>query len=87
MGGVRISVVLPEELWQELQRAVPRGRRSQIIAAALQRELRRRRRLQAVESLKKLKAELRARCGQMPPLGLELQAMREERDAELSGLR
>jgi len=57
-----------------------------MIAEATARELRRRQRLESVERLQRLQAELRKKYGQLPSSAEDIRRLREERDAEVSGL-
>ena len=84
---VRISLVFPRWLWEEVKRLVPSGERSRMIAEATARELRRRRRLETIERLQRPQAELREKYGQIPSCVEDIRQLREERDAEVSGLR
>ena len=46
----------------------------------------RRRRLDTIERLQRLQAELRKKYGQLPSSAEDIRRLREERDAEVSGL-
>jgi len=83
---VRVSLVFPRRLWEEVKRLIPSGERSRMIAEATARELRRRQRLESVERLQRLQAELRKKYGQLPSSVEDIRRLREERDAEVSGL-
>jgi hypothetical protein len=84
---VRVTLIFPRELWEEIKRRIPPGERSQVIAQAAERELRRRQRMESVERLQALQQEWRAKYGQLPDSSEEIRRMREERDAELADLR
>ncbi|WP_448591564.1 hypothetical protein [Thermoflexus hugenholtzii] len=84
---VRVTLVFPRALWEEIQRRIPPGQRSRVIAEAAERELRRRQRMESVERLRALQRELQAKYGQLPDSSEDICRMREERDAELTGLR
>ena len=83
---VRVSLVFPRRLWEEVKRLIPSGKRSRMIAEATARELRRRQRLESVERLQRLQAELQKKYGQLPSSVEDIRRLREERDAEVSGL-
>ena len=83
---VRVSLVFPRRLWEEVKRLIPSGERSRMIAEATARELRRRQRLESVERLQRLQAELKQKYGQLPSSVEDIRRLREERDAEVSGL-
>jgi len=84
---VRVTLVFPRALWEEIQRYIPPGERSRVIAQAAERELRRRRRQASVERLRALQQELQASYGLLPDSSEDIRRMREERDAELADLR
>lgn len=84
---VRVSLVFPRALWEEVRRLIPPGERSRVIARATEREIRLRQRMESVERIRLLQQELRAKYGQLPDSAEEIRRMREERDAELTGLR
>lgn len=83
---VRVSLVFPRALWEEVRRLIPPGERSRVIAQATEREIRLRQRMESVERIRLLQQELRAKYGQLPDSAEEIRRMREERDAELTGL-
>lgn len=83
---VRVSLVFPDELWEEVKRTIPEGQRSRVIAQATERELQRRRRLASVGRLQALHEEFLQKYGQMPSSAEDIGRMREERDAELTSL-
>ena len=84
---VRVSLVFPRELWEEVKRLVPSGARSRMIVEATEREIRRRQRLEALERVRALGDELERKYGEMPSCVEDIRRMREERDAEITGLR
>ncbi len=84
---VRVSLVFPRTLWEEIRRLIPPGERSRVIAQAAEREIRLRQRMESVERLRSLQQELRAKYGQLPDSSEEIRRMREERDAEIAGVR
>ena len=83
----RVTLTLPSDLWRRGKQFVPARQRSSLVAEALQRELRRRERLDQIERLRLLQDELRRKYGLMDNCVGDLGALREERDAEISGLR
>jgi metal-responsive CopG/Arc/MetJ family transcriptional regulator len=84
---VRVSLVFPQDLWEEVKRLIPSGERSRVIAAATEREIRRRQRLESIERLRALQEEFRRKYGEMPSCVEDIRQMREERDADITGLR
>ena len=84
---VRVTLTFPKELWDEVKRTVPAGERSRLIAEATAQLLEARKRAQGVRRLKVLQRALRRKYGELPSFAEEIQAMREERDARLTGLR
>jgi hypothetical protein len=84
---VRVTLVFPKESWEEVKRLVPSGDRSGFVVEATKREIRRRHRLESITQLQAIQEELREKYGEMPACAEEIQEMREERDAEITGLR
>jgi hypothetical protein len=84
---VRVTLVFPRTLWEEIRRLIPPGERSRVIAQAAEREIRLRQRMESVERLRAFQQELRAKYGQLPDSSEDIRRMREERDAELTGVR
>lgn len=84
---VRVSLVFPRTLWEEIRRLIPPGERSRVIAQAAEREIRLRQRMESVERIRSLQQELQAKYGQLPDSSEEIRRMREERDAEIAGVR
>ena len=83
----RVTLVLPEDLWEEVKRMVPRGQRSRLVAEALEAEVRRRKRWEAFERARELGDELFEKYGELPSSVEDINQMREERDAQITGLR
>jgi len=84
---VRVSLVFPRGLWEEIKRLIPSGERSRLIAEATEQEIRRRQRLESIKRLQALQEEFRQKYGEMPSCVEDIRQMREERDAEITGLR
>lgn len=84
---VRVSVVFPRQLWENVRRVVPPGKRSQMIAEATQREMQRRLSVEALAQARKVGERLQRKYGEIPSSEGEIRAMREERDARAAGLR
>ncbi len=83
----RVTVVLPVALWEEVKEMVPAGQRSRLVAEALEAEIRRRKRLEQLERLRRFQDYLLEKYGEMPSSVEDIRQMREERDAEITGLR
>ena len=83
---VRVNLVFPRDLWEEVKRIIPAGRRSRLIAEATEHELRRQRALASIERLRSLQAEFRQKYGEMTSAVDEIRQMREARDADLDDL-
>jgi len=79
--------VFPAELWEEVKDVIPAGERSRVIAEATEREIEKRRKLMAFESVRALGDELKQRYAELPSCAEDIRRMREDRDAEISGLR
>jgi hypothetical protein len=84
---VRVSLVFPRGLWEEVKRLIPSGERSRVVAEATEREIWRRQRLKSLERVRALGDELERKYGEMPSCVEDIRQMREERDAEITGLR
>lgn len=84
---VRVSLVFPRDLWEEVKRLIPSGERSRVIAAAIEREIRKRQEREALERARALGDALKRKYGEMPSSVEEIRQMREERDAGITGLR
>jgi len=65
---------------------VPAGKRSGLVAQALENELRRRRRLEQVEGLQRYQNKMFDKYGQLPASAADIELMRQERDDEQSGV-
>jgi len=84
---VRVTLVFPHNLWEEVKETIPAGQRSRVIAEATERELQRRRRLESVGRLRVLHEELARKYGETPGSADDIRRMREERDDQLNGMR
>ena len=84
---IRVTLVFPKESWEEVKRIVPSGDRSGFVVEATKREIRRRQRLDSIKQLQAIQTELKEKYAEMPHCTEEIQDMREERDAEITGLR
>lgn len=82
----RVTVVLPKRLWEKVQHLIPAGQRSRLVADALESELRRRQRLEQVEELQQFQKYMREKYGELPSSVSVIEAMRQERDDEISGM-
>ncbi len=80
---VRVSLLFPRDVWEEVRHLIPSGERSRVIAEATMREIRRRQRLEGVQRLRALQDEFRQKYGEAPDSAEEIRQMREERDAGL----
>ena len=83
---IRVTLVFPKESWEEIKRNVPSGERSAFVVSATMREIRRRQRLESVNRLQAIQEDLKKRYGEMTHSADEIRDMRDERDAEITGL-
>jgi len=83
----RVTLVLPGELWEEVKRMVPKGQRSRLVAEVLEAEVRRRKCWQQLERVRQFQDYLFEKYGEMPSSVEDINQMREERDAQITGLR
>jgi metal-responsive CopG/Arc/MetJ family transcriptional regulator len=84
---VRVTLVFPKKLWEEVKRLIPAGERSKVIAEATEWEIRRRKRMEGIKRIRNLQESFRRKYGEIPSCVEEIRQMREERDAETTGLR
>jgi metal-responsive CopG/Arc/MetJ family transcriptional regulator len=77
---IRVTVALPRELWESVKRAVPAGKRSGLVAEALESELRRRQRLQQVGQLRQFQKSMLKKYGELPASAADIEQMRSEHD-------
>lgn len=83
----RVTLTLPARLWEDVKRLAPAGKRAQLVAQALEAEVGRRERLEAFERAREYGDALLAKYGALPSCVDDINQMREERDAEVTGLR
>ncbi len=84
---VRVTLVLPASLWEEVKQMVPSGQRSRLVAEALEAKVRRRKKCKTFEHARQVGDKLYEKYGELPSSVEEINQMREERDAEITGLR
>ena len=84
---IGVMLVLPRKLWEEVKQIVPSGQRSRLVAKALETEIRRQRDEQQFDRLQQFQDYLLAKYGAMPDSMEDIHQMREERDAEITGVR
>ena len=82
---VRVTLVLPKRLWEEVKQMTPSGRRSRLVAKALEAEMQHQRRIQQLEELSAFQNYLREKYGETPDSVDDIRQMREERDADITG--
>ena len=82
----RVTIALPRDLWENIKNTVPAGKRSGLVAQALENELRRRKRMEQFESLRKHQKTLFDKYGELPESAKEMEQMRQEHDDEQSSL-
>jgi len=83
----RVTLTLPARLWEDVKRLAPAGKRAQLVAQALAAEVSRRERMDAFERAREYGDTLLAKYGSLPSCVDDINQMREERDAEVAGLR
>ena len=83
----RVTLTLPARLWEDVKRLAPAGKRAQLVTQALEAEVGRRERLEAFERAREYGDALLAKYGALPSCVDDINQMREERDAEITGLR
>ncbi len=83
----RVTLILPKNLWEKVKQITTAGQRSRWVAGVLEAELRRQRRLDQLEVLKCFQSYMRDKYGLLPSGSAEIEAMRQERDDEISPYR
>lgn len=78
----RVTVALPSVLWETVKQTIPSGQRSGMVAEAIQKELRHRKRLEQIEQLQKFQKTMRDKYGEFPTSAQDIEQMRQERDEE-----
>jgi metal-responsive CopG/Arc/MetJ family transcriptional regulator len=84
---LRVTVILPKKLWEEVKQRVPARKRSRLVAEALEAEMRRRGRLEQLERLEQFQVHMRQKYGELPSSAEAVQEIRKERDDEIADLR
>ncbi len=83
----RVTIALPRDLWENIKKTVPAGKRSGLVAQALENELRRRKRAEQFDNLRQHQETMRQKYGVLPSSADDIEQMRRERDNEQSSLR
>jgi len=83
----RITLALPKELWERVERLVPEGERTRLVTEALENEIRRRERLAQIEELRQFQDYMDSKYGELPSSAEEIAAMRRERDDDIMRMR
>lgn len=83
----RVTLVVPGKLWEDVKRLVPAGRRSQLVTEALEAEVSRRQQQELLEDIRQFQDYLFHKYGESPSCAEDINGLREERDAEIAGLR
>jgi len=83
----RVTLVVPGKLWEDVKRLVPAGQRSQLVTEALEIEVSRRQQQELLEDIRQFQSYLFGKYGEMSSSADDINAMREEHDAEITGLR
>jgi metal-responsive CopG/Arc/MetJ family transcriptional regulator len=82
MQVTRVTIALPTKLWESVKKTVPAGKRSRLVAQALESELRRRERAEQAAQLRQFQGTMRAKYGELPSSGDDIDAIRQERPHE-----
>ena len=83
----RVTIALPNDLWEKVKHTAPAGQRSSLVATALESELRRRQRLEQVAQLRRYQKAMIKKYAALPAGAGIIEQMRQERDDERNGLR
>jgi hypothetical protein len=83
----RVTLVIPNQLWENVKRLVPAGRRSRLVTEALEAEVGRRQQQELLESIRQFQDYLFQKYGESSSSAEDINMLREERDAEITSLR
>jgi metal-responsive CopG/Arc/MetJ family transcriptional regulator len=83
----RVTVILPKKLWEDVKKAVPVRQRSRLVTDALEAEMRRRARLEQLESLAQFQEYMLTKYGELSSSAEDIRQIREERDHDLADMR
>jgi hypothetical protein len=84
--NLRVTLVLPKNLWENVKKLAPARQRSRLVAEALDAEVRRRGRIAQLEQLSQFQDYMRQKYGELPGSAEDIQAIREERDHDIAGV-
>jgi metal-responsive CopG/Arc/MetJ family transcriptional regulator len=84
---LRVTIVLPKKLWENVKRMAPVRQRSRLVAEALEAEIQRRERLAQLDGLLQFQGYMRQKYGELPARAGDIQEMREDRSHEIANLR
>ena len=82
----KVTLVLPSQIWDQVKKLVPSGKRSQWVTDTLEAELRRHQRQEQAEALIRFHSAMQTKYGELPVAAGEIEAARQERDDELTDL-
>jgi metal-responsive CopG/Arc/MetJ family transcriptional regulator len=82
MQVTRVTIALPKKLWESVKKTVPAGKRSRLVAQALESELRRRQRAEQASHLREFQHTMRAKYGELPSSADDIDTMRGDRPHE-----
>ena len=82
MQVTRVTIALPKKLWESVKKTVPAGKRSRLVAQALESELRRRERAEQASQLRRFQGTMRAKYGELPASADNIAGMRQEHPNE-----
>jgi metal-responsive CopG/Arc/MetJ family transcriptional regulator len=78
MQVTRVTIALPTKLWESVKKTVPPGKRSRLVAQALESELHRRQRVEQAAQLRLFQETMRAKYGELPPSADDKDSLRQE---------
>ena len=82
MQVTRVTIALPRTLWESVKKTVPPGKRSRLVAQALESELRRRQRVEQAAELRQFQQGMRAKYGELPSSADDPDVARQESSRE-----
>ena len=81
---VKVTFMVPQELWEEFQKLVPPGKRSQILSEAIKKRLEQIKVLKEIELIETHQKKMKSKFGMLPSSVEDIRELRKGgRDARL----
>jgi metal-responsive CopG/Arc/MetJ family transcriptional regulator len=79
MQVTRVTLSLPNDLWEDVKKTIPARQRSSVIARAIEAEMQHRKRQAQLENLRQFQKTMREKYGELPSSATDIEEMRQER--------